>query len=355
MGSSTTPTTTSRRTTNVDEIILTRSELFTCGIDRVQAALDYRELFSLTWAKFESSSPYRISLSPGSSNRVFDVVAALSEEPPRQLGLIFSNWLHNLRASLDNGIYDLARSLSGQSPPPDEGALQYPIAETRKSFKGMQATKALGRLSPTIYEHLQDIQPYNNRGGIERSTLYWLNELAKIDRHRVMHLAVGRLDHKGIQLTADTPFEVATRYAPPEISLQGTPIMKIRLLAAPKSGSLRVESTGLKMHPGIPGWKGLYRGWHESRDGRVFFRDGDGLLENMRRIEKVALSRLGDLIELSSVVHPGIDQLWSRIEKEQVTSEVSFVDATRARTDGMHLTQRLRNPNILASRSLKAA
>jgi hypothetical protein len=103
--------------------------------------------------------------------------------------------LYQLRAGLDSCVYDAAvLEFGGQNPPPDEEQWNFPICATQNKFEN--AARRMKNLPNRLRGVLEAVQPYTRAiGRVEGSewdlgqVLYVLNEWARIDRHRRLHLA----------------------------------------------------------------------------------------------------------------------------------------------------------------------
>lgn len=103
---------------------------------------------------------------------------------PAELAVVTGEWFYSLRCTLDYIIWATAVHLSGSIPPPAEGVLQYPIYDSEKAWNSN-----LRRLAPLADHHramLREMQPFASNA--DANYLGWINQLARIDRHR--HLSV---------------------------------------------------------------------------------------------------------------------------------------------------------------------
>ena len=135
--------------------------------------------------------------------RTLEILAVTRVPVSVELALIFSEWFAALRAALDNALYALAAATSGQNPPPQAERIQYPICSTPEDFK-KQAKRAhpkrLTMLPDHVVEALEKSQPYQSPYGPESNLTYWIHELARKDRHRSLHVELGRVDGHRIRV-----------------------------------------------------------------------------------------------------------------------------------------------------------
>ena len=142
-----------------------------------KAAADARN----EWIKDE---PYTFVLTHnGEGHHTLRVVQ--QEPTPPEMSVCIGEWLYNLRCALDYAVYDAAICESGEDPPPGEGVLQFPIYFDPAQYRNNEY-----RLKPLSEQHraiLEAVQPYRHDDP-DTSALGWLHKLARIDRHRTLHL-----------------------------------------------------------------------------------------------------------------------------------------------------------------------
>ena len=173
------------------------TEPFDLAFARLDRAERKRVEFGEAWADYIAPHPWTghtRQLSP----RGFELYVVSTEEPPPEMALIFSEWLANLRAALDNALFAWAVSLSGQNPPPDAALLQFPIFASEPEFR--RASRRLKSLPEWVIGQLEKSQPYHSPYGPESNLFYWLNELSRVDRHRSLHVSLGRVAEHKIRL-----------------------------------------------------------------------------------------------------------------------------------------------------------
>ncbi|WP_144118368.1 hypothetical protein [Catellatospora sichuanensis] len=171
--------------------------LFDHAFARLDHAEARHEEFGSAWAAYISRHPWGAELRVV-SDQLFEIIVRCHEPAPASMSLAFSDWLAALRAALDNGLYAWAAAVTGQDPPPDAAKLQFPIATTPTEFR--QQARRLASLPGDIVSNLEKAQPYQSRYGPESNLLYWLHELARVDRHRRLHLGLGQVAEHHVQV-----------------------------------------------------------------------------------------------------------------------------------------------------------
>lgn len=111
---------------------------------------------------------------------------------PQELELELGEYLYQLRAALDGAVYASAIEDTGTDPPPNPSTTEFPICKDLKEWNG-QARKIVSlnsgrqrfiRLMQPFEE--PSIEPQYRIANFNRS-LRFLNELARLDRHRRLH------------------------------------------------------------------------------------------------------------------------------------------------------------------------
>jgi hypothetical protein len=110
--------------------------------------------------------------------------------PTAQLSILFGEYFYNLRAALDYAVYATAIIDNGwRDPPPDEHVLQFPVCETPASWR-----KNAYHVRPLSEKHqawIESVQPYQGTDDPTERGIYWLNHLARLDRHRALRVVGG--------------------------------------------------------------------------------------------------------------------------------------------------------------------
>ena len=146
--------------------------LFDAALARLDRAEARHREFGQEWAAYTLAHPWDIDV-VGMGNCTYEVFVVMRDPAPQVLSMIFSEWLATLRAALDNGFYAWVADATHQNPPPQAERLQFPICTTPQDLIEME-------------------QPYQSPYGPRSNLLYWLNELARTDRHRSPHVGLGR-------------------------------------------------------------------------------------------------------------------------------------------------------------------
>ena len=136
------------------------------------------------------------------------------EPLPENLELELGEFLYQLRAALDGAVYASAIQDSGQNPPPKATSIEFPICERKEEWA--KQSRKIAQLNAGRQRFIEATQPFaepplgssllvlnSNR------CLRFLNELARIDRHRRLHTLVTAIsmDRPLFELPEDTRIE----------------------------------------------------------------------------------------------------------------------------------------------------
>jgi hypothetical protein len=131
---------------------------------------------------------------------------------PMEISFMAGDVLHNLRSTLDHLAWQLALSTGAPEPTFPLGSdaaseswrrLLFPLRD-KVPKDDSWLPERLSNVRPEIKALLHDIQPYVASDDPKLATLWMLNELSKVDKHRVALVAVPSL-HETQTLTTNTP------------------------------------------------------------------------------------------------------------------------------------------------------
>jgi hypothetical protein len=164
---------------------------------RLDRCVDHFEAFRVTWDEHLSTRPHEVHIEVDDLG-CGRIVFTRHREPPAELSLILGEFLYELRAALDNALYAVAIIDSGQDPPPNASALEWPICADEQSWERHRRHRLNG-LSTELQDALHAIQPFQAEH-TSWNCLRILNDMARTDRHRAVHFVTsfasnGRIKH----------------------------------------------------------------------------------------------------------------------------------------------------------------
>lgn len=227
---------------------------FDTAIARVDRAVGHREELWTTAAAHLDEHPISREFDIR-SDEVRSTVRATAPFPA-SISISFGEWLYNLRAALDALLYELAVEDTQLDPPTHERRRQYPIIEQQEKFD-KDSKQALADLTEWTVKGIEGTQPYHIETGHLGHGLWWLHELARLDRHRRHHLFQWRV--VGLQADANPAKFVreGTRVCDPDATFL-TEQEPLELVAYRRRGGTaladRDVSIEYTVQPDIPEW-----------------------------------------------------------------------------------------------------
>ena len=161
--------------------------------DRVDRADFHRKASVDVWNALDGQSTYDsfARIDNDGTGRFF--VQTVNRDWLLPLSFEVGEMLYHLRAALDSCVYDAAILKLSQNPPPDEQKWQFPICPGPTEFN--DAMSRMKKIPADVRALLEGFQPYSGATGTADGkqwdlglTLEILNNWARIDRHRKLHL-----------------------------------------------------------------------------------------------------------------------------------------------------------------------
>lgn len=132
--------------------------------------------------EYLDSKPYQIEVLAIPEDFRY-VVTARHAPPPREIGLVFGDVVHNLRSALDHYARLMVLD-SGGTPKDGGGGTTFPILRRRPP----NGPSVVGGISDERLAILDKIQPYELGERFADHPLWRLSELDNIDKHREVQL-----------------------------------------------------------------------------------------------------------------------------------------------------------------------
>ncbi|WP_094680141.1 hypothetical protein [Rhodococcus sp. 06-235-1A] len=161
------------------------SDALTTCHHRIDRAAELRAEMSQEWNAHLATKPRGFELVHGPTPDTWEMRIKTMRPTPRSLSTRFGEWLYQLRAALDGLTYALAIRDSGEDPPPKASSVYFPIFDSAKKFQ--QNRPRLTALNDETVAELELVQPYRAAPDHLSNVPWWINELARLDRHRSGH------------------------------------------------------------------------------------------------------------------------------------------------------------------------
>jgi len=118
-------------------------------------------------------------------------------EIPPSLPLIVGDALYAIRSALDHLAHDLAASFTDPLPPTASEQSEFPIYWDKPIPQNV-GNRKLGSMDPKARAIIEGLQPHLRGDAYADDPLWQIYELARVDRHRFVHLTVTQLGGIGI-------------------------------------------------------------------------------------------------------------------------------------------------------------
>ncbi|KUH86298.1 hypothetical protein AU187_05830 [Mycobacterium sp. IS-1556] len=179
--------------------------------DRVHRASEVRGSIGTLWNEYMEREPRQFGLvADAESDTRWTFVINTIEPMPVRISTLFGEWLYLLRAALDGTAYYVAVRDSGQNPPPNERSIYFPIKTDPAKYDSQGHRQALIALSDTTFGDLRTVQPFNAQPDHKSNVLWWIEELARIDRHRYGHALVPHIVN--VRIGLQPPLALVTNH-----------------------------------------------------------------------------------------------------------------------------------------------
>jgi hypothetical protein len=125
-----------------------------------------------------------------------------TRDVPAILPILFGEYFYNLRAALDHAVYVTAIVDNGwPNEPPHKDVLQFPICATEDSWR--KQAYHVRALSDRHRGWVEQVQPYQGGEDPRLRAIYWINELARLDRHRGLRVVGGFITEAKMHVRVD--------------------------------------------------------------------------------------------------------------------------------------------------------
>jgi hypothetical protein len=175
-------------------VLATASDLFSKCRARIDRAVYHANQVANAWNNLDVLHLLQVeAFVKDDGTGVLDVNQI--EPLPEIVELELGEFLYQLRAALDGSVYASAIQDSGQNPPRKPSSIEFPICEKKEDWSTQ--SRKIAQLNAGRQRFIELTQPFAEPA-LEDSLrilnsnrcLRFLNELARIDRHRRLHTLV---------------------------------------------------------------------------------------------------------------------------------------------------------------------
>jgi hypothetical protein len=157
---------------------------FAAVYGRLDRAHAHYESLDAAIADYTARPPYLVTIGAAESPDRVVVRVDLVEDPPREIGMILSDLVHQARAALDNLIGEVR-------PGGPTSTSSFPLRETEETF-ARAAKDALAGVPEWVETAVRDLQPFSALWFGDE--LLELHRVARSDRHRAPILQAAFLE-----------------------------------------------------------------------------------------------------------------------------------------------------------------
>jgi hypothetical protein len=159
---------------------------------------------------------------------------------PETWPLIIGDAVNNLRSALDHLMWNLVLLNNGG---PARGT-QFPISINGNSYDGDTGQLTAGASVAHIAK-IKSLQPYHRVGTEQTHPLFWVNELARFDKHRVLLLSEIAIPSGGIGIQHLEGFDLQLDFVRTPEAQDGAVLSRFKLIK-------RVANAKVQMRPDVP-------------------------------------------------------------------------------------------------------
>ena len=225
---------------------------------KLARALEYLKTYNRVaerWINIHTTSPFfRIkSEICGQETRHIVYWDPIEELPAVELGLLVGDFLHNLRCALDHLAFELASAYTVPLPAKAAETSEFPIFWKKPMNAGQELSK-IGCIHPEAVKLIKAIQPHHKGIKYTEDSLWILNELERIDKHRALHIGFHQITKNDVVGT-NMAIRSFNGVAPAEGLKKGAKMADFFVARIDPNQPMHVDyrpSTTITLEPGLP-------------------------------------------------------------------------------------------------------
>lgn len=151
---------------------------------RIARAAEHFEEINATVNAFVDADPYLLRLKRHPDGWYVSEIREITKGDADLFGLVFGDFLHNLRSALDNLVWQLV-IFNGCTPSGGTGGNAFPICSSWPRF-----LDSMFRLRGVALDHvafIEALQPYEGRNEPVHEALRVVHHLSNVDKHQIIH------------------------------------------------------------------------------------------------------------------------------------------------------------------------
>lgn len=158
---------------------------------KVERADEHLQTLRSEFQAFLDTDPYGAAIEEHPKTGLYVLRSLVDRQPPLRLGVIFGDWLHNLRSALDHLVCRLVETHKKQSGRWNAFPIYTSEAEFIKNVEhrprkdGRGPLEGLSKVSDA-WALIKRAQPYQRGKNARSDPLYVLNYFSNADKHRLL-------------------------------------------------------------------------------------------------------------------------------------------------------------------------
>lgn len=164
---------------------------------KLARAREHVEALHAEFLAWNQPGSYSVRSEPEGRSTEHRLYLSIIVEPDvEKWGLMFGDFVHNLRSALDHVVYALAVKETGTDPPPKHKALAFVLLDDPAEWLKQQWR--LPGLTPAMRAAVEAVQPYQTALPDHTDVLRILTELDNVDKHRTIRPVAMMPEEAGI-------------------------------------------------------------------------------------------------------------------------------------------------------------
>jgi hypothetical protein len=183
---------------------------------KVERAKQHILDLNLRLKAFLNSNPYKVGTYRNPETRQLTYFLTGVRNVPPQIGLVVGDVIQNLRSALDHLAFQLYMLGPGGQAGGAGSRTYFPIADDSAKYK-IEAPRKIKGLQPDAIKAIDAVQPYKGGNTDKSDTLWRLEKMNNIDKHRLL-IAIGS-QYRSVDIGGDfaRAYEKGLAEASPEI------------------------------------------------------------------------------------------------------------------------------------------
>jgi hypothetical protein len=200
---------------------------------KIERAKEHLRDLHLCLKTFLDSNPYEVDTQRDPQTRQLIYYLVRVRDVPPRASLFAGDTIQNLRSALDHLAYQLYLLGPGGHTGGVGSRIYFPIADDSAKYK-IEAPRKIKGMRPDAIKAIDAIEPYKGGHTDKSDTLWRLEKMNNIDKHRLLIAVGSQLRSFDIGGVIQREIQKARAEAPPEIAAKLGAVPNIELFVIPK-------------------------------------------------------------------------------------------------------------------------